>query len=480
MPAANGWSAADDAREARQRGMARFATIVGVWFGALGLLFTIVTFIAVLPSGRWIERAASPLGLVGLATPIALMGVASLGRGSLREGWAAGVETALMALPVVHGVATVVSLPFPVARGDLVVALVATMLSLLRALLVPSTSRRTAVLAAVAFVPAVIAALIVGGRIARDDAAVVTLVVAQNAVWALATVAISAYGSHVVYAVQATNARTLGPYDLHEELGVGGMGVVYRAEHRALRRAAAVKLFAATAHDPRALERFEREVMQTSRLSHPNTITVYDYGRTSDGSLYYAMELVDGVDLERLVREHGPQLPRRVVHILTQVCASLAEAHELGLVHRDIKPANVMLCRRGGVTDVVKVLDFGLVRDVRATERDLTHSNVVLGTPEYCSPEMIEAAADVGPASDLYSVGCLAYFLLTAKPPFVADSLIDLLRQHLYLAPIPPTAHADVPDELERIVLACLSKRPADRPSCARALAETLARSVNA
>jgi len=261
-----------------------------------------------------------------------------------------------------------------------------------------------------------------------------------------------------------------GPYVLHEQIGAGGMGVVFRATHTRLGRQAAVKLLAADHDSPENLARFEREAELTSRLSHPNTIAVYDFGRTASGAPFYAMEYLDGLDLETLVDRYGPQEPRRVAHLLAQLAGALAEAHGLGFIHRDVKPANVMLCERGGVQDFVKVLDFGLTKELAA--QDATEdSGRVVGTPLYLSPEAIAAPGLLDARSDLYALGAVGYFLLTGRPPFVGASVAEVCGHHLHSAPEPLSRRgAPVPPELERLILSCLAKSPEDRPASAAAL----------
>lgn len=260
----------------------------------------------------------------------------------------------------------------------------------------------------------------------------------------------------------------LGQYELGERLGAGGMGTVYRAEHALLRRPTAIKLIKPEATGDDLIERFEREVRYTASFSHPNTIVVYDYGSTDDGRFYYAMEYLEGVDLHRLVELSGPQTSGRVVTILKQICGSLAEAHAHGVVHRDIKPSNVMLTHRGGVPDVVKVLDFGLVkpfRDHGGNGRE-TRGGVIMGTPEFMAPEAFRASRLVSPQSDLYSLGCLAYFLLTGRFVFDADSVASLAGCHLFAEPVPPSARSRrvIDRGLETFVLDCLKKAPEERP----------------
>ena len=275
----------------------------------------------------------------------------------------------------------------------------------------------------------------------------------------------------------AETGRSFGPYTLGEKIGEGGMGIVYQASHALLRRPAAIKVLAAERTSDQDLRRFEREVQLTSMLTHPNTIAIYDFGRTPEGSFYYAMEYVDGLTLETLVDRDGPQDPARVAHILAQLTGALAEAHGAGLVHRDVKPANTMLCERGGAADVVKVLDFGLTKDLRGCG-DATQSDVqrIVGTPLYMSPEALIDPETVGPRSDLYAVGAVGYFLLTGVPPFSGQSLVEVCAQHLHNTPVPPSKclGSPIPRRLEALILACLAKSPEKRPASAAALQKAL------
>lgn len=263
--------------------------------------------------------------------------------------------------------------------------------------------------------------------------------------------------------------KQLGQYTLEEKIGEGGMGVVYRARHALLRRDTAVKLLLPERADAAAIARFEREVCLTCQLTHPNTIQVYDYGHTPDGIFYYAMEFLRGVNLHDLVARFGVQPEGRVVHILAQICDSLAEAHALGLIHRDIKPGNVFLCRRGGVADCVKVLDFGLVRDYHAGDLDETNpagERVVEGTPWFTPPEAIQGSAPTDPRSDIYSLGGLGYFLLTGHYIFDAESVAEIHEKQLASAPVPPSQRTTQPisREMEQLLLRCLEKDMNLRP----------------
>jgi serine/threonine protein kinase len=255
------------------------------------------------------------------------------------------------------------------------------------------------------------------------------------------------------------------------------MGVVYRAEHQMLRRRTAIKLLPPASAGAEGLKRFEREAQLTARLNNPHTVSVYDYGRTPEGAFYYVMEFLDGLDLDRLVRETGALPPGRVVHILSQVCEALAEAHSVGLIHRDIKPANIVLSDYGGVPDFAKVLDFGLVKDVTATgDARLTRENILAGTPQYLAPESIRDGTSSDPRSDLYAMGAVAYYLLTGAPVFQGTPM-QVIQSHLAAAPEPPSARLGrpVPSKLERVVIDCLEKDPALRPESAPALAARLA-----
>jgi serine/threonine-protein kinase len=302
------------------------------------------------------------------------------------------------------------------------------------------------------------------------------------------SVAILAYiSARIVYRLgqDVAEAREMGSYRLVEKLGQGGMGEVWRAEHRLLARPAAVKLIRSQAfgtdpgHAERLVTRFEREAQATALLQSPHTVEVYDFGTTEDGTFFYVMELLEGIDLEQLVRSHGPLPPERVVHILRQVCASLAEAHQREMVHRDVKPANIFLCRRALEDDFVKVLDFGLVkRHEPSSQEDLrvSQTGTIHGTPSYLAPEVAEGVGEVDGRADLYALGCVAYWLLTGRLVFERDTYPAMLLAHATVEPAPPSDHApgSVPPELDALVLSCLAKDPADRVPSAEALIASL------
>jgi eukaryotic-like serine/threonine-protein kinase len=285
---------------------------------------------------------------------------------------------------------------------------------------------------------------------------------------------------------QVTQARQLGSYRLVEKLGAGGMGEVWKADHRLLARPAAIKLIRLdpeTDPDTRArlVERFEREAQATAALESPHTVDLYDFGVADDGTFYYVMELLRGIDLETLVHQFGPQPPERVAHVLMQSCESLADAHRNGLIHRDIKPANILLTSRSANVDYVKVVDFGLVKvaQQQPDEVKLSRAGEMHGTPAYMAPEEATGDSEVDERSDLYSLGCVAYYLLTGKLLFDESSSIKMALAHATREPIAPSrvARQNVPPELERLVMACLAKKPGERPASAAAVVREIARS---
>jgi hypothetical protein len=274
-------------------------------------------------------------------------------------------------------------------------------------------------------------------------------------------------------------AMQVGNYELFEEIGEGGIARVYRAQHRLLKRPTAVKVIQLHQSTDELLARFDREVRLCSQLMHPNTIEIFDYGRTPEGLPFYAMELLDGLTLQQLVERHGPFGAARTVHVLRGVAGSLAEAHERGLVHRDVTPANVMLCRKGGLFDVAKLLDFGLIKDTRGEHtRDLTRAMRILGTPSYMAPERIERPEGADFRSDLYALGAVAYFLLAGRAPLDGGTDLSLAYHVVHTMPVPvgTVAAEPIPAVLADLVMCCLSKRAEDRPQTATLIGEALDR----
>lgn len=272
-------------------------------------------------------------------------------------------------------------------------------------------------------------------------------------------------------------AKRLGQYTLEKKLGAGGMGTVYTARHAMLRRPTAVKLLDVDKISDAGIVRFEREVQLTSELTHPNTVAVYDYGRTPDGISYYAMEYLDGLNLDELIERFGPVSEARMVYILKQVCGALAEAHVRGLVHRDIKPANIFLTCRGGMHDFVKVLDFGLVKAIGGDEKgNITNPNAIIGTPFYLSPEAVTEPEKVDARADVYAVAAVGYYLITGTPVFRGASVVEICMKHSREIPEPPSVRSGKPvtADLEALLLRCLSKTPSDRPANAAELLRQL------
>lgn len=279
--------------------------------------------------------------------------------------------------------------------------------------------------------------------------------------------------------VEAFEARQFGQYKLGRLLGSGGMGEVYLAEHQLMKRPCAIKVIRPEkAGDPRTLTRFEREVRASAKLSHWNSIDIFDYGRAADGTFYYVMEYLPGLSLADLVSRYGPLPPERVVFLLRQTCDALAEAHALGLVHRDIKPGNIFAAERGGLYDVAKLLDFGMVKPFEGgPAAELTHDGVLVGSPLYMSPEQVAGDVEPDGRSDIYSLGVVAYHLLAGRPPFDGAQMMRVLIAHASQEPEPLERVApDVPPDLSQVVMRCLAKRPADRYPSVAALAAALDR----
>ena len=361
--------------------------------------------------------------------------------------------------------------------------------TLLFTIVVPTRPRRAviAALASVSSVPVVVGLMIASGAVSFTLSPVMFF---QGLVLPYLLVVGMAYvGARVVYSMgtEIKRARELGSYVLEEKLGQGGMGEVWRARHRMLARPAAIKLIHPTiSKDMRpevsrdARRRFEREAQVIARLRSPHTVELFDFGMAADGTFYYVMELLDGLDANTLLRRFGPIPPDRAIYLIRQVCHSLSEAESCGLVHRDIKPANIFLCRYGEEYDFVKVLDFGLVKalDEPADQGPaLTRENVVQGTPAFIAPEQALGRSHLDGRIDIYATGCLAYWLLTGQLVFTSETSMGLLMHHIHTPPLPPSSRSEapIPPALDSLVLSCLAKDPADRPQSARELSSRLA-----
>lgn len=377
--------------------------------------------------------------------------------------------TAAMELPASAAGTEVMAARFATAYGNFPCAA----MIIVYGVFVPNTPRRAAVMLS-----------LLGASVAATDlfawmpylpatAPVFTDSAFQTAVMLFLSLGAAFYGSFKIGALQhealaaRAEARQLGQYHLVRPIGEGAMGEVYLAEHRLLKRPCAVKLIRPQrAGDPQVLARFEREVQATAKLTHPNVVEIYDYGYTEDSVFYYAMEHLDGLSLDDLVRQYGHLPPTRALHLFGQLCGALREAHRNGLVHRDIKPSNVFVCRRGDVCDVVKLLDFGLVRTSVGDEQSgrLTQDGGIVGTPEYMAPEQAEAPDSVDDRSDIYALGGVLYFMLTGQPPFVGKTMIEVLIAHRQ-QPVPSLQNlgCDVSKELDELLQRCLAKSPGAR-----------------
>jgi serine/threonine protein kinase len=368
-------------------------------------------------------------------------------------------------------------------------ALTVTMMA--RAVLIPSTAKRTFLLSSIASLPLVIVSILFHRPVpvpGLSNAFLHALITVNAVLWLNIAVTLSTVTSRTIYGLrqQVKAASEVGQYTLEEKIGRGGMGEVWRARHRMLIRPAAVKLVTQSdlgstgGRDPDLrLRRFEREARATAGLKSPHTVQLYDFGVTDDGTFYYVMELLDGMDLDTLIERFGPMPPERAVHLLLQACASLDDAHENGLVHRDVKPANIVVSRIGSAWDFVKVLDFGLVKlDAPRQDREsamLSADNNLSGTPGFIAPEVVLGTA-TDHRVDIYGLGCVAYWLVTGKLVFEGPGAIKVMSDHLHTIPPAPStrAPAPLPPELDALILECLAKDPERRPANARELTARL------
>jgi eukaryotic-like serine/threonine-protein kinase len=490
-----GEHSSDEVRAFVQRRVASFALLISLVFG----LFLIWRLVAVAVSTDERDGGLSYLVFqVSGVAATALVWLILRGRprslAFVRIAEAAGFTLGCVCL-------TMMGLYIPYsARPDIIVVQAFTLLLIGRSIYVPSSAQQTLVIGGLLALVAVPAAYLISLRgfdpamfapgtspaqVSPSEFAAGCALVA--ALWWAAAVVVATASSKVIYGLRAEvrDARRLGQYTLHEKLGAGGMGEVYRASHAMLRRPAAIKLLRPDRLGEQSIARFEREVQLTALLTHPNTVRVFDYGRTPDRVFYYAMELLDGASLDEVVRATGPMPPGRVIHILEQCAGALAEAHGVGLIHRDVKPANILVVEQGGLTDVVKVVDFGLVKAVAApgvgsgkehTLEAVTTDGTITGTPQYMSPEAITSPDSTDARTDLYALGAVGYYLLAGKEVFTGRTMLEVCSHHLQTEPLPPSARLGrpVPPDLERLILACLAKAPAQRPADARALRAAL------
>jgi serine/threonine-protein kinase len=477
----------DRSEEGRRFFQRRLALMFQIGFVLSSAFLVLVILIRAVFGASMVDELRSPSRICHLAATVVLAAVwAKVRRGAQRLSTLEVVDVAaVLALCVLLDLQAALFPTRTVAVFNIVLATGCALV--LRAVVVPSPTRRTVWVATLAlalalatFFASVQSWWPIPPISPTVDAWPLGYQLASLALWLAALAGISITASHVIYGLRSEvrAARRLGQYVLGRKIGEGGMGTVFTATHAMLRRETAIKLLSPDRVDPMSLVRFEREVVQTARLRHPNTVAIYDYGRTPEGVFYYAMELLDGLTAERLVETEGPLSPGRVVHLLAQVCASLDEAHGARLVHRDIKPANIMVTGHSSAWDLVKVLDFGLVKDVSANApaSQLSNPSFLLGTPQYMSPEAIATPDDVGPQSDLYGVAAVGYFLLTGTPVFIARSVIEVCAAHLDQEPEAPSSRLGraIPADLERLLLRGLTKRPEQRPATAQAFREAL------
>jgi len=478
------WSAvpgnSDDDRRLMNQRLAYFGAVASIISGSF---FVVVNAVAMLFGASLRELLQMPPNVLHLGATL-LFGLEWLLCSRARR---SSKELNLIDVGTTFGVLLTFAVAFMVSRQGLEGSLMLTLITLssliTRAIVVPGTARRTLWLTSVCCVPTLVAAYVIASQAPHPMAGMPWAAVAASVhvgTWLAATVALSTLASRIIYGLsQRVRAATeLGQYTLEEKIGEGGMGMVYRARHALLRRPTAVKLLPPELAGERSIQRFEREVQLTSALTHPNTIAIYDYGRSPDGVFYYAMEYLDGITLEDLVVHDGPQPPARVVHLMKQLCGALAEAHGVHLIHRDVKPANIVLCVRGGLADYVKVLDFGLVKEIATASPKLSAAQAVMGTPAYLAPEALTRPDEIDARVDIYAVGAVAYELLTAKPVFDGATVLEVCAKILHETPVPPSERrgSPVPPALETLVLACLSKDPSARPQSVAAISSALDR----
>ena len=353
------------------------------------------------------------------------------------------------------------------------------------ALFIPNTMQRAAVvIGLMAAVPILLLAvmMVTDSEMAR---LVMSEPTAQNNLVSFVLLTIlsavaSVFGVDTISSLQreAFEAKQFGQYRLKQKIGAGGMGEVYLAEHQLMKRPCVLKMIRPDrAGDEKVLARFQREVRATARLSHWNTIEIFDYGHTADGTFYYVMEYLPGMSLAELVKRYGAIPPERAVHLLRQVCAALSEAHGMGLIHRDIKPGNIFVAQRGGVYDVAKLLDFGLVKPLMEEQSlELTAEGTITGSPLFMSPEQATGESNADVRSDIYALGAVAYFLVTGRAVFEETKPIKLILAHAQQEVVPPSQLQEgIPGDLERVILRCLAKSPEDRYQTVEELAEGLA-----
>ena len=477
-----------EARAFLQRRVAIFGLIAAI-LGGTALLFRVVMGVLF---GFLKEQVTDPGFLIHAAAIIPLLGIWWIcRRGDYSVNAIHAIENTGIFLAAVCYIAMGLDIR-PEVGADTITAFILALMMFARSVFVPSSARRTTILGVLIGIPLVAAMywhyLTVDLTIWRSfgyPADSSTRVAASQAVitvmWWTLTTGLAALASRVIHRLrkEVSDIQKLGQYTLERKLGEGAMGVVYEAKHGMLKRPTAIKLLRPEVADRDALDRFRREVQLTAKLTHPNTVTIYDYGRTPEGLFYYAMELLSGATLTQVVDAGGPQPVERVVRILRDAALALNEAHDVGLIHRDIKPSNIMLARQGGIPDVTKVLDFGLVKNLgQVDDLEQTNTMSIKGTPHYLSPEAIQDPQGIDARTDLYALGAVGYYLLAGRHVFEGKTVMEVCLHHLHTEPLPlsETSSQEVPAELEALIFSCLSKSQSDRPKSGQEFADALDR----
>ena len=483
-----------EAKAFYQSRVASFGLLIAT-AGAVGFLFRLLIG---LTSGTLIEKLGDPSYWLHVAAFVPCVAMWLFCRDVPRPlNSVIAVETMGLLFASVGYIGMGMTIP-PEVGADVITAFSLSFALFSRAVFVPSTARHTAVLGLLIGIPLVgMMALhyrdvdptmwrLVGyDTRGFERSTIIASTALMTTMWWTLTIGLASIACHVIHRLrtEVSSIRSLGQYQLERKLGEGAMGVVYQATHGMLKRPTAVKLLRPELGGREVHDLFRREVQLTSKLTHPHTITIYDYGRTPEGLFYYAMELLDGASLEDIVEATGPQPVSRVVRILRDVALALDEAHSVGLIHRDVKPSNIMLARQGAAYDVVKVVDFGLVKRLEDEDEDKHEprrrdSLAIRGTPEYLSPEGVNAPNEVDASSDIYSLGAVGYYLLAGRPVFDAGSVLEVCMKHVNEAPAPlsEVRREPIPKELEALILSCLAKQKDDRPASAQALADALDR----
>jgi eukaryotic-like serine/threonine-protein kinase len=472
-----GSSVPSDPVAARAFLQVRVSTYLTVAFGIWAFAFLCQRVIEALQP---MAAASAPVSLytyVHLATLLILAGLLAVARqGSRSLGVLRSMEVFATFLQGLLSTVLLGDLPLA-TRPEMLALFAATLFLMLRSGLVPGSTLSAFLVGLLSMLPANVLAwwLYSTRAMVPGSGMTPTSGVFYVAEWTGMALVTTTSIQRVIYGLQE-RVQELGQYTLLHKIGQGGMGVVYRARHALLRRPTAIKLLPPERTTPSGVARFEREVQLTAELAHPNIVAVYDFGRTPDGSFYYAMEFLDGIDLQRLVEENGPLPVARAVHLLTQAADALAEAHQVGLIHRDIKPANLLVSSKPRRPDHVTVLDFGLAKDFSQSDPGLSSAESITGTPLYMAPESIVDPAQVDARSDVYALGAVAYWLVTGSTPFIGKTIVEICAAHLHTAPEPPSRRVghELSGEFEAVVLQCLAKNKVDRPPSASALFDRL------